>query len=98
MRRRVLAISLIAVLLAAARAVWAADVPVSVVSLSSPAATSSDATLEIQTTPGASCTIAVLYKSGREGLGSEDGRWERPGDMAVASRVEHDARSVAPLT
>ncbi len=38
----------------------------------SPAARSTDATLEIQTTPGASCSITVLYKSGpsrAKGLG-----------------------------
>jgi len=55
-----------------ASAIWAADLRVSVVSLSSPAAPSSDATLEIQTTPGASCSITVLYKSGpsrAKGLG-----------------------------
>ena len=61
MRVRVLAISLV-VLVLAAHSIWAADLPVSVVS--SPAAPSTDATLEIQTTPGASCTIVVRYKSG----------------------------------
>jgi len=58
-------VSVIALLLAlTASAIWAADLRVSVVSLSSPAAPSSDATLEIQTTPGATCAITVRYKSG----------------------------------
>jgi len=58
-------VSVIVLLLAlTASAIWAADLRVSVVSLSSPAAPSSDATLEIQTTPGATCTITVQYKSG----------------------------------
>ena len=59
---RVLAITLLLALHASA--IWAADLPVSVVSLSSPAARSSDARLEIQTTPGASCSIIVHYMSG----------------------------------
>ena len=66
-------VTVITLLLAlTASAIWAADLRVSVVSLSSPAAPSSDATLEIQTTPGASCSITVLYKSGpsrAKGLG-----------------------------
>lgn len=44
--------------------VLAADLPVSLVSLSSPIAPFADATLQIQTTPGANCRITVLYKSG----------------------------------
>src|SRR3989442_5283811 len=70
MRLRVSVITLLLALTASA--IWAADLRVSVVSLSSPAAPSSDATLEIQTTPGASCSITVLYKSGpsrAKGLG-----------------------------
>lgn len=59
---RVLTIALLFVLNASA--IWAADLPVSVVSLSSPAARSTDARLEIQTTPGASCSIIVHYMSG----------------------------------
>jgi len=43
---------------------WAADLPISVVSLSSPVVPFTDATMQIQTTPGASCAITVLYKSG----------------------------------
>src|SRR2546422_9911158 len=62
MRLRVSVITLLLALTASA--IWAADLAVTVVSLSSPAAPSSDATLEIQTTPGATCTITVLYKSG----------------------------------
>jgi len=64
MRMRALAISLMTVLVLSASGIWAADLPVSVVALSSPAAPSSDATLEIQTAPGASCSITVQYKSG----------------------------------
>ena len=63
MRLRVLTVAL-AVLVLAVTAVCAADLPVSVVALTSPAAPSTDATLEIQTTPGASCAIVVRYKSG----------------------------------
>ena len=44
--------------------IWAADLQVSAVSLSSPVAPFSDATLEIQTSPGATCAITVRYKSG----------------------------------
>ena len=70
MRFRVSVITLLLAL--TATAIWAADLRVSVVSLSSPVAPSGDATLEIQTTPGASCSITVLYKSGpsrAKGLG-----------------------------
>jgi len=51
-------------LLATAGSIWAADLPISVVSLSTPVAPFSDATIEIQTSPGASCAITVRYKSG----------------------------------
>jgi len=51
-------------LLALGGPIWAADLPISVISLSSPVAPYDDATLEIQTRPGASCGISVLYKSG----------------------------------
>ena len=61
--RRVLVIPMVLLILSA-NTIWAADLRVSVVSLSSPAAPSSDATLEIQTTPGASCSLTVHYKSG----------------------------------
>src|SRR5260370_16400337 len=54
----------ILILLAAVGSAWAADLRVAVVSLSSPVAPSGDATLEVQTTPGAACRIAVHYKSG----------------------------------
>lgn len=58
-------ISVLALFLAlTASAIYAADLPVVVVSLTSPAAPFSDATLEIQTTPAASCSIVVRYKSG----------------------------------
>lgn len=55
---------LLFILFAAVSPLWAADLPVSVVSLSSPVAPFTDATMQIQTTPGAACTITVLYKSG----------------------------------
>ena len=51
-------------LLVLASSIWAADLLISVVSLSSPVAPFTDATLQIQTTPGAACSITVLYKSG----------------------------------
>lgn len=54
--------------------VWAAELPISLVSLSSPVAPFSDATMEIQTRPGANCGISVLYKSGpsrARGLGPQ---------------------------
>jgi hypothetical protein len=44
--------------------IWAAELPISLISLSSPVAPFSDATLEIQTRPGASCGISVVYRSG----------------------------------
>lgn len=43
---------------------WAADVPISVVSLTSPVAPFTDATMQVLTTPGAGCSITVRYKSG----------------------------------
>lgn len=52
----------------------AAASPISVVSLTSPIARGSTARLSIRTTPGASCTITVYYKSGPSqaaGLGPE---------------------------
>lgn len=42
----------------------AADLTVSLVSLSSPVAPFSDAFIRIQTAPGASCAIEVRYRSG----------------------------------
>ena len=45
-------------------AVWAAALPISVVSLTSPVAPFTDATLQIQTVLEASCSITVRYKSG----------------------------------
>lgn len=53
---------------------WAAELPLALVSLSSPVAPFTDATLEIQTTPGALCQITVRYKSGpsrAKGLGPQ---------------------------
>jgi beta-lactamase superfamily II metal-dependent hydrolase len=50
------------------------ELSIKVVSLTSPIAPGQRATLKIQTTPGADCTIAVYYKSGRsqaQGLGPQ---------------------------
>src|SRR5437763_9312456 len=44
--------------------IWAAELRISLVSLSSPVAPFSDARMEIQTRPGASCGISVVYQSG----------------------------------
>ncbi len=51
-------------LLAVAKPIWAAELPLSLLSLSSPVAPFTDATIQVQTVPGASCVITVLYKSG----------------------------------
>ena len=42
----------------------AADLLITLISVTSPAAPFSDATLTISTTPGANCSIVVRYKSG----------------------------------
>jgi hypothetical protein len=42
----------------------AADLPITFISVTSPAAPFTDATLTISTTPGANCSIVVHYKSG----------------------------------
>ncbi|SRR6266851_490414 len=42
----------------------AADLPITLISVTSPAAPFTDATLTISTTPGANCSITVHYKSG----------------------------------
>jgi hypothetical protein len=42
----------------------AADLPITLISVTSPAVPFSDATLTISTTPGANCSIIVHYKSG----------------------------------
>ena len=52
------------VLLPAVSLVWAADLPIAVVSLSSPVVPFTDATIQIQTTHGSACSVTVLYKSG----------------------------------
>ena len=43
---------------------YAADLAVNLISVTSPAAPFSDATLEVKTAPEALCSITVLYKSG----------------------------------
>lgn len=88
---------------------WAADLPISVVSLSSPVAPFTDATLQVQTTPGANCTITVLYKSGpskakglhpqaADGKGRITWRWRvgsntTPGRWAIVVRCEKAGES-----
>jgi hypothetical protein len=42
----------------------AADLPITLISVTSPAAPFSDAALTISTSPGANCSIVVYYKSG----------------------------------
>jgi len=54
---------LLLVLLGLASPLSAASLQVSLVSLSSPVARSGDATIQIQTNPGATCSITVHYKS-----------------------------------
>jgi hypothetical protein len=56
-----LALCLVGLQLGPARA---ADLPVTLISVTSPAAPFSDATLTVSTAPGASCSIVVHYKSG----------------------------------
>jgi len=46
------------------RTAQAADLPIALISVTSPAAPFTDATLTISTTPGANCSIVVHYKSG----------------------------------
>ena len=41
----------------------AAELPLSLVNLSSPVARSTDATIQVKTAPGATCAITVFYKS-----------------------------------
>jgi hypothetical protein len=50
--------------LSAASVAMAAELPIEVATVSSPAPRRSTAALEIQTEPGAACTIAVIYPSG----------------------------------
>jgi hypothetical protein len=42
----------------------AADLPITLISVTSPAAPFTDATLTVSTAPGANCSIVVHYKSG----------------------------------
>src|SRR5713101_3068322 len=62
--RRLRLLATVLLLLVFARPTWAADLAVSVVALSSPVSPCSDATRDIQTTPGATYAIRVNYKSG----------------------------------
>lgn len=51
-------------LLAIASPLQAGELPISLVSLSSPVVASRDASIQVQTSPGAKCSITVQYKSG----------------------------------
>jgi len=64
MKRFVLAVAAPVVLLATLLPASALDVVVELVSLTTPVAPFTDATLNAKTVPGAACTIVVLYKSG----------------------------------
>src|SRR5438876_3732191 len=64
MKRFVLAVAAPVVLLATLLPASALDVVVELVSLTTPVAPFTDATLAAKTVPGAACTIVVLYKSG----------------------------------
>ena len=85
---------------------WAADLAISIISLSSPVAPFSDATLQIRSSPGARCTITVLYKSGpsrarglypqtADGTGRVTWRWRvgsntTPGRWPIVVTCEQD--------
>ena len=62
--RSILVLVTCVVLVAAFATAAAADVLVALVRLTTPVAPFSDATLEAKTSPGAACTLTVLYKSG----------------------------------
>jgi len=99
---------------ALASRLWAADLGVSVISLTSPVAPFTDASIQVQTTPGASCTIVVLYKSGpsrakgldpqtADGQGRITWRWRvgsktTPGRWPIIVRCEKGAESGELLT
>lgn len=84
----------------------AGELSISLVSLSSPVAPFTDATIQIQTTPGANCSITVLYKSGpskakglyprtADGRGRVAWRWRvgsntTPGRWPIVVRCERD--------
>jgi hypothetical protein len=73
---------------------WAAELPVFVVSLTAPVRPFSAATLQIQTSPDAICTMTVLSKSGpsrAEGLIPQTA--DRNGWITWRWRVDSDATS-----
>ncbi len=62
---RLLALSLILSLIGLQHGpTWAADLLITLISVTSPAAPFTDATLTIGTAPGANCSVVVHYKSG----------------------------------
>lgn len=107
--RRYGVIAGVILVLAQATLLGAADLPISVISLSSPVAPFTDATMQIQTTPGAGCSITVLYKSGpskakglysqtADGKGRITWRWRvgsntTPGRWPIVVRCEKGGES-----
>jgi hypothetical protein len=61
---RIVARSLLILVAFFAGSAWAGALPLSVVSLTSPVAPFTDATIRIRTAPQANCDITVIYKSG----------------------------------
>jgi micrococcal nuclease len=59
-----LARALVLLVVLIAGSVWAGSLPLSIVSLTSPVAPFTDATIQARTAPGANCGITVIYKSG----------------------------------
>jgi hypothetical protein len=65
------------------------QVPIAVLALTSPVAAGSQATLQVQTTPGVDCGIVVLYKSGpSQAQGLYLQRADHLGRVAWTWRVE----------
>ena len=89
--RRLRLLATVLLLLVFARPTWAADLAVSVVALSSPVAPFSDATRDIQTTPGGTYANRVNYKSGPsrvKGLVPRTAFWgEARGDVRISFEV-----------
>ena len=91
-------------LLAIASPLGAGELPISLVSLSSPVVASRDASIQIQTSAGAKCSITVIYKSGpskakglspqtADGRGRVGWRWRvgsntTPGRWPIVVRCE----------
>ena len=96
-------------LLVAPGPLWASELPIALVSLSSPVAPFTDATIQVQTSPAANCSITVLYKSGpskakgpypqtADGRGRAAWRWRvgsntTPGRWPIVVRCDKDGDS-----